>query len=74
MLDASKSFDRVNFGLLFDKLITGSVPLLEYLLFGTHTKKCASSGVMHNLHPLVFLMVLSRVEIFVTNSFQCLYG
>ena len=35
---------------------------LEYLLFSTHTKKCASDGVMPIPHPLVFPMVLSRVE------------
>ena len=64
MLDASKAFDRVNFLLLFDKLITRSVPLFIVRILAvwyTH-KKCASGWVMPIHHPLVFLMVLSRVE------------
>ena len=57
MLDASKAFDRVNFWLLFDKLISRSVPLFIVRILSvwyTHTKKFASGGVMPIPHPLVF--------------------
>ena len=66
MLDASKAFDRVNFWLLFDKLITRSVPLFMVRILAvwyTH-KKCAFGGVMPIPHPLVFLMVFSKVEFY----------
>ena len=53
MLDASKAFDRVNFWSLFDKLITRSDPLF-----------IASGWVMPIPHPLVFIMVLSKVEFY----------
>ena len=64
MFDASKAFDRVKFWLLFDKLITRSVLLLIVRILSvwyTHYK-CASGGVMPISHPLVILMVLSKVE------------
>ena len=47
MLDASKAFDRVNFWLLFDKLITKSVPLCIVRILAvwyTHQKMCIRWG------------------------------
>ena len=48
MLDASKAFDRVNFWLLFQKLLSRNVPLfiVEYLLWGIVIKRCAFDGAM----------------------------
>ena len=46
-LDASKAFDRLNYCLLFDKLIKKDVPLfiIKLLLFWyTHQKVCVQSG------------------------------
>ena len=47
MLDASKAFDRVNFWLLFDKLITKNVPLFIVRVLAvwyTHKKMCIRWG------------------------------
>ena len=47
MLDATKAFDRVNFWLLFDKLITRSVPLFIVRILAvwyTHQKMCIRWG------------------------------
>ena len=46
-LDASKAFDRLNYWLLFDKLIKKHVPLftIKLLLFWyTHQKMCVRWG------------------------------
>ena len=47
MLDASKAFDRVNFWLLFNKLITRSIPLFIVRILAvwyTHQKMCIRWG------------------------------
>ena len=47
MLDASKAFDRVNFWLLFEKLLSRNVPLFIVrilVMWYTHQKKCIRWG------------------------------
>ena len=41
-LDASKAFDRLSYGLLFDKLLKKHVPLfiIKLLCYGIHIKQC----------------------------------
>ena len=59
MLDASKAFDRVNFWLLFNLLLSRNVPLFIVrirTMWYTY-KRCASDGAMQFLNRLLFPMV-----------------
>ena len=47
---------------------------LEYLLFGTHTKKIASGGIMPIPYPLVFLMVVKQSGILSSILFNVYMG
>ena len=62
-LDASKAFDKINFWLLFQKLITKIFLYLslKFLLIGTVIKKCMFDGAEHLLFLFLYQMVLSRV-------------
>ena len=57
-LDASKAFDRLNYWLLFDKLIKKHVPLfiIKLLCFWYTSQKCLSAGVQLLRHSLLFPM------------------
>ena len=48
MLGASKAFDRANFWLLFQKLLSRNVPLfiVKILVCGMLIKRCASDWAM----------------------------
>ena len=76
MLDASKAFDRVNFWLLFHKLLSRNVPLfiVRILAMGyTHQKMCRwGNGISPSF---TVSSVITKTRWYnIANFFQCLYG
>ena len=45
-LYASKAFDRLNYWLLFDKLIKKHVIIKLLFFFGVHTRRCVFDGAI----------------------------
>ena len=77
MLDASKAFDRVNFWLLFQKLLSRKVPLFIVRILAMYV--VYSSRDVHqkgqcNFSIFYCFQLCKARWYYIANSFQCLYG
>ena len=75
MLDARKAFGRVNFWLLFQKLLSRNVPLFIVRIFAmVYSSKDVHQMGQCNFSIFYYFQWCKARWYYIANSFQCLYG